>query len=172
VLASIVRYWKPGDPVTGKAIYSARPPADPAAGYSLLEITALAGDHGLDAFGVRLGEEGIVAELEKGRPVLTPVRVPSVFVQTHTFFDPDPIVIGQIKNAFIGRVAALSRLAGLEMLSHYVLVVGHGPDRFVLLDPVMGYRTISRSRLAHYRQPFGDAAMVFSVANPAESGPA
>ena len=48
----------------------------------------------LHAFGVRFGPEDIIAELEKGRPVMIPVRLPSIYVQTHTFFDPDPVVIG------------------------------------------------------------------------------
>jgi hypothetical protein len=169
VLASIIRYWKPGDPTTGAAIFAEAPPADTVEGYSLQEIIALAKARGLDAFGVRLTPDDIIAELEKGRPVMIPVRLPSIYVQTHTFFDPDPIVIGQLKNIFIGRVGFLSSLTGLEMLSHYVLVVGHGPDRFVLLDPVLGYRTISRSRLAGYRQAFADAAIVFSASKPVES---
>jgi hypothetical protein len=171
VLACVIRYWKPGDAAAGAAIFAGHPPADPVNGYSLQEIITLAKRHDLNASGVRFGPDDIIAELEKGRPVMIPVRLPSIYVQTHTFFDPDPVVIGQIKNIFLGCVAFLSSLTGLEMLSHYVLVVGHGPDRFVLLDPILGYRTISRSRLAGYRKAFADAAIVFSAPNLTESQP-
>ncbi len=164
VLASIIRYWRPGAAESGGSIWADAPPADTRSGYSLQELVNLAKAHGLDAFGVRLDAAGLVEELEKGRPVLIPVRVPSIYLQTHTLFDPDPIVIGQIKNLLFDRVAAVSQWLGVEMLSHYMLVVGHAPDRFVLLDPIMGYRTISRSRLAGFRAEFGGAAIVFSLA--------
>lgn len=164
VLASVIRYWRRDASETGASIWAATPPADRVAGYSMQELVELARAHRLDAFGVRLEESDIVAELEKGRPVLVPVKAPSVYFQTHTLFDPDPIVIGQMKNLLFDRMGAVSQLMGLEMLSHYVLVVGHAPDRFVLLDPIMGYRTISRSRLAGYRAGAGNAAIVFSLA--------
>jgi hypothetical protein len=33
----------------------------------------------------------------------------------------------------------------------------------VVMEPVMGLRTISAERLARYREPFGNAAIVFSA---------
>ena len=50
------------------------------------------------------------------------------------------------------------------MLNHYVLVAGYDGDTFVILEPVMGLRTISAERLARYREAFGNAAIVFSPA--------
>jgi hypothetical protein len=164
VLASVVRYWRPdAEDVTGAGLFAARPPADMTHGYSLAELVALAEVEGLDAFGVRLPEPGLVAELEQGRPVLVPLALPSVWIQTHTLFAPDAPPLGNLKNLAIGRVGAMSALTGLAMGSHYVLVVGYADDRFVLLDPIMGYRTISRARLRKFRDDSGDAALVFSA---------
>jgi hypothetical protein len=65
------------------------------------------------------------------------------------------------------RVAQLSELANLAMVNHYVLIVGYEPgDKFVAVEPVMGFRTITFERLARYRRPFDDAAMVFSATRP------
>lgn len=164
VLASVIRYWRMEAVVTGASLWAESPAADQTSGYTMAELLTLAGQHKLSAFGVRLDEAAIVAELERGRPVLVPVRAPSVYLQSFTLFDPDPIVIGQIKNLLLGRIGVMSELTGLEMLSHYLLVVGHAPERFVVLDPLLGYRTISRSRLASYRKSFDNAALVFSLA--------
>jgi hypothetical protein len=42
-------------------------------------------------------------------------------------------------------------------------VSGYDGDTFIVMEPVMGLRTISADRLARYRQPFGDAAIVLSA---------
>jgi hypothetical protein len=49
------------------------------------------------------------------------------------------------------------------MVDHYLLVAGYDEQTFVVVEPVMGYRTISFSKLARYRAAFGNAAIVFSV---------
>ena len=36
-------------------------------------------------------------------------------------------------------------------------------DTFIVMEPVMGLRTISAERLARYRQPFENAAIVLSA---------
>jgi hypothetical protein len=53
-------------------------------------------------------------------------------------------------------------MTGLRMLNHYVLIAGYDGDTFIILEPVLGLRTISAERLARYRLAFGDAAIVFS----------
>jgi hypothetical protein len=164
VLASMIRYWRPDAEATGDAIFAAHPPADLERGYALAEIIALAHEQGLEAFGVRMPEPALVAELEKGRPVLVPLALPSVWTQNRTLLAPDFAPLGPVKNLAIGRVGAMSRLTGLAMGSHYVLVVGYSEDRFVLLDPIMGYRTIGRGRLESFRGGFAEAAIVFSRA--------
>ena len=71
------------------------------------------------------------------------------------------------------RVGRLSEITGLEMVDHYLLVVGYDAERFVVVEPVMGYRTISRDKLGRYRAAFGNAAVVFSAAgSAADAAPA
>ena len=64
----------------------------------------------------------------------------------------------------ISRSAQLSEMTGQGMLNHYVLIAGYDGDTFVILEPVMGLRTISAERLGRYRKAFGNAAIVFSPA--------
>ena len=162
VLASVVRYWRPAETVTGRAIFASHPPADGKAGYSMQELVTLAGEYGISAYGVRLEEADLVAELEKGRPVLAPVLLPFVYEQSASLFDPDPALVSQLKSWSLGAIGTASEMTGSGMLAHYVLVVGHAKDRFVLLDPVLGYRTIAKSRLARYRASYEGASLIFS----------
>jgi hypothetical protein len=163
VLASVIRYWRPGEAsVTGEAIFAAHPPADMASGYSMQELVELAGEHGLSAYGVRLEAANLVEELEKGRPVLIPIYLPFVYEQTTSLFDPDPPVVAQLKTLVLRPIGMASEITGAGMLAHFVLVVGHAKDRFVLLDPVLGYRTISKSRLERYREKYDRAGLIFS----------
>lgn len=162
LLASVIRYWRPVETVTGKSIFASRPPADAKVGYSMQELISLAGEHGLSAYGVRIAEPDLVAELEKGRPVLVPLLLPGVYEQTASFFDPDPAGIAQLKAWYLGAVGSASELLKAGLLPHYVLVVGHADDRFVLLDPVLGYRTIAKARLARYRASYEGASLIFS----------
>lgn len=162
VLASVVNYWRGPDTIRGDAIYRETPPAD-ALGYSMAEIIGLARDQGLMASGVRLAETDLIRELEAGRPVLVPVRVPSVYVQQRQLPGGDVPVLGLIRNTLIYRTGLLSELTSLAMVNHYMLVVGYENDDFVVVEPVMGYRTISFDRLERYRRPFANAAIVFSA---------
>jgi hypothetical protein len=163
VLASMIRYWRPSEAlVTGGAIFAARPPADMASGYSMQELVELAGEYGLSAYGVRLEEGNLIEELEKGRPALIPLYLPFVYEQTTSLFDPDPHVVAQLKALVMRPFGMASEITGAGMLAHYVLVVGYSKDRFVLLDPVLGYRTISKSRLERYRAKYDRAGLIFS----------
>ncbi len=172
VLASVINYWRaPAAPTTGEAIYAAHPPSSPN-GYSIAEVLTLARANGLLANGVRLPAEGIIRELESGRPVLVAIRVPSVFVQSVTYPGANAPVIGRAGDFITSRVGRVSEATGLEMVDHYVLVVGYDFERFVVVEPVMGYRTISRETLARYRRPFENASIVFSASQtPAATAP-
>ena len=163
-LASITNYWLGPGHVSGADIFAATPPADMQTGYSMAEILNLAGQQGLLASAVRLQPDGILRELEAGRPVLVPVRVPSVFVQGWQLPGANIPVLGFPAALVISRSAQLSEMTGQGMLNHYVLVAGYDGDTFVILEPVMGLRTISAERLARYREAFGNAAIVFSPA--------
>lgn len=166
-LASVINYWRPGTAV-GNDIYANTPPAQPA-GYSIAELLTLAQANGLVASGVRLDNAAIIRELESGRPVLVAVRLPSIYVQNRTFPGANTPVVGYAGGFLSYRVGQVSEFTGLEMVDHYLLVVGYDEDRFVVVEPVMGYRTISQEKLDRYRRHFGNASIVFSANRPPQS---
>ncbi len=164
VLASLIKYWKRPEAVSGSEIFAAHPPADTANGYSMAELQALGQSYGLIGSAVRIPQEVILEELEAGRPVLVPVQVPSVFVQPWQLPGANVPLLGIPAGFITSRTAWLSERSGNAMLNHYVLIAGYEGDTFVVMEPVMGLRTISAERLARYREPFGNAAIVFSAA--------
>ena len=111
---------------------------------------------------MRIPADGVIDELEAGRPVLVPVKIPSVYVQTRQLPGMNIPLLGIPAELITSRTAWLSEKSGRAMLNHFVLVAGYEGDKFVVLEPVAGLRTISAERLARYRAPFGDAAIVFS----------
>lgn len=165
VLASVVNYWRGPGAVTGDAIYRQTPPAAPS-GYSMAELLTLAQSNGLLASAVRMPREALIAELERGRPVLVPVRLPSIYVQKRIMPGGDVPVWGLARNTLVYRAGRVSEWTGLAMVNHYLLVVGYNDDAFVVIEPVMGYRTIHYPKFERYRQAFGDAAIVFSGTTP------
>jgi hypothetical protein len=164
-LASLVNYWHRDAHVSGDEIFRVTPPAQPS-GYSMGELMTLAGRHNLLASSVRLPQQGIIDELERGRPVLVPVRLPSIYVQPRTLPGENVPVIGLATGVVTDRVGRISEWTGLTMVDHYLLVVGHEEGHFIVVEPVRGYRTISFTKLARYREHFENAAMVFSSATP------
>jgi predicted double-glycine peptidase len=162
VLASVVNYWRGPGTLEGDALFRAHPPAHEM-GYSMSEVMALARAQGLLASAVRMPREGIISELEAGRPVLVPVRLPSIYVQQRVLPGGDIPVVGIARNALIYRAGRVSEFSNLALVNHYLLVVGYDEDRFVVIEPVMGYRTISVDKLERYRRAFQDAAIVFSA---------
>jgi hypothetical protein len=160
-LASIVNYWRGPGALAGAALYQSIPPQN-AAGYSMAELVSLAQMHGLLASAVRLPQAGVIAELERGRPVLLPVRLPSIYVQQRQMPGGEVPVLGFARNALIYRAAKVSEAARVMMIDHYLVAAGYEGDTFAVMEPVMGYRTIRAAKLARYRAPFGDAAIVFS----------
>jgi hypothetical protein len=172
VLASVMNYWLGAGAAVGDQIYRDTPPADAELGYSIAELVSLARQRGLLASGVRLGQADLIRELESGRPVVVPVRIPAIYVQSRTLPGANAPVIGVASAVVEQRVGRLSEWTDLAMVNHYVLVAGYEGDRFVVLEPVMGFRTISFERLARYRRSFGDAAVVVSAASrPAGAAP-
>jgi hypothetical protein len=171
-LASVINYWKGAGTIRGLDIYSATPPADTVHGYSMAELTTIAGQRGLIASGVRLNLPDLIRELESGRPVLIPVRIPAIYVQDRTIPGQQNRAVGLATDVVVERMGRVSELTDLALVDHYLLLVGYDRDRFVVVEPVMGYRTISFERIARYRRPFSDAAVVFSAAAGAAPGPA
>ncbi len=164
-IASIVNYWHGAQVVSGETLYAATPPADPR-GYNLNELVALAQSQGLIVSTVRLDKNGIIAELEHGRPVLVPVLVPAVFVASRSAPGENAPVVGFVSRNFVGRVGWVQEHANLGMVSHYLVIAGYDAHRFVVVEPVRGYRTITFDRLERYRAPYANAALVLSGSRP------
>jgi predicted double-glycine peptidase len=162
-LASIINYWRGPNAAVGNALFEASPPGDVVSGYSLAELRVIALANGLQANAVRLSQADIIAELESGRPVLIPVLAPAVYIEPRTLPGENIPVVGLARNFIIDRAARMSEASGMSMVSHYLVVVGYDGGRFVVLEPVRGFRTIRFERLARYRRPFNDAALVFSA---------
>lgn len=161
-LSSILNYWQSAPKASGQSLYLSVPPTNPDVGYSMGELIDIAHNHKLKAFGVRLNDDRVKVEINAGRPVIIPVQIPYVFLQSRTLFDPDFVPVGNLKNRFLNRLALVHQWTDTNLLDHYVLVVGFDDTKFVLLDPIMGYRTISAEKLSSYREPFENAAIVFS----------
>jgi len=170
VLASVVNYWRGPGTMSGSALFAQQPPAS-RSGYSMAELVRIARDEGLLASPVALPEQGVIAELERGRPVLLPVRLPSIYVQQRIMPGGNTPVVGLVRNTVIYRAGRVSEFTGLAMVDHYVLAVGYDEDSFAVIEPVMGYRTISFNRLARYREAFGNAAIVFGGAGGLNAAP-
>ena len=151
--------------VSGQAFYSTTPPADPR-GYNLNELVTLARAQGLMVSTVRMDRTGIIQELEHGRPVLVPVLVPAVFVADRRAPAENAPVVGLVSRNLVGRVGWVQEHANLGMVSHYVVVAGYDAHRFVVVEPVRGYRTISFDRFDRYRRPYDNAALVLSGSRP------
>lgn len=164
-LASVVNYWNGEGAAAGQAIFDATPPRDPS-GYSMAELMELARANGLTTSAVRLGREDLIHELESGRPVLVPVRLPSIYIQPWQLPGANVPVLGLPSALVTSRVGMVAELTGSTMVQHYLLLVGYEDDKFVVLEPVMGFRTISSDRLDRYRRPFENAALVFSGSAP------
>ncbi|PZO55677.1 MAG: hypothetical protein DCF16_02060 [Alphaproteobacteria bacterium] len=169
-LASVVNYWRGPGTLTGDALYHDHPPAD-GAGYSMTELLTLARAQNLLASAVAMPQQGLIRELEAGRPVLVPVRLPSIYVQQRTLPGGDIPIVGIARNTLIYRAARTSEVGNLAMVNHYLLVVGYDEERFIVVEPVMGYRTISADKLERYRRAFQDAAIVFSAPGGAAPRP-
>lgn len=166
VLASAINYWEGQGTITGDQIFTGTPPADTTNGYSVAELIAMARARGLMASGVRLSQQDIVRELESGRPVIVPVMVPAIYLQTRSVPGGSVPILGTARNLVVSRAARISEWTRLAVISHYVLVVGYEDEHLVVVEPVYGYRTISFDRLARYRRQFNNAAIVMSRAGP------
>jgi hypothetical protein len=164
-LASVVNYWRGPGTMDGETLYRTTPPRSPS-GYSMAELMTIAQSNGLLASAVRLSDQQITQELERGRPVLVPVRLPSIYVQQRQLPGGDIPVVGFLRNTLIYRAGRVSEWTELALVDHYLLIVGYEDEMFVVVEPVMGYRTIGFDKLERYREHFGDAAIVFSSTQP------
>ncbi|MES1157050.1 MAG: papain-like cysteine protease family protein [Alphaproteobacteria bacterium] len=162
-LASVVNYWRGSGAASGDALFRTAPPQHPSEGYSVAEIVALAQSQGLLANAVRMDGVDITHELDSGRPVLVPVRAPAIYLEPRALPGANTPVVGAVSNVVVARAARVSEFVRSAMVDHYLVINGYEGDHFVVVDPVLGYRTISFAKLARYRHAFGNAAIVFSA---------
>lgn len=94
---------------------------------------------------------------------------PSIYVQQRSLPGGDVPILGIARNAFIDRAGRVSEAGELAMVDHYLLVVGYEDDHFVVVELVIGYRTVSAQRLARYRRSFDNASIVFSAPEAASA---
>lgn len=167
-LASVVNYWRGPGTLDGSVYYRANPPKNNA-GYSMDELLVIARAQQLLAQAVRMPSAALKDELERGRPILVPVKVPSIYIQQRVLPGGDLPLIGGLRRMMIGNAAAASEGTKTMLIDHYLVVVGYDHDKFVVMEPVMGLRTIKKEKLERYRAAFGDAAIVFSGPLPAPS---
>lgn len=165
-LASVVNYWRGPGALNGSLYYRANPPKENS-GYSMEELLEIARTQGLLAQAVRMPSPALKAELERGRPILVPVKVPSIYIQQRVLPGGDLPLIGDLRRLMIGNAAAASEGARALLIDHYLVVVGYDREKFIVMEPVMGLRTINQDKLERYRSAFGDAAIVFSAPPPA-----
>lgn len=160
-MASVVNYWRGQSTLSGSALFRQRPPAN-ALGYSMAEMLSIAQGNQLQASAVVLPQAALIRELEAGRPVIVPVRLPSIYVQNRVLPNSDFPPWNAVRNAWVYGAARVSERAGLAMVDHYLVIVGYQDDTFVVVEPVIGYRTLRNVKLERWRAAFGDAAIVLS----------
>jgi hypothetical protein len=159
-LAPLIFYWTHND-VTGGHLYKTFPPAA-GDGYSLVELLDLARKFDLQGAAVRLDNTALQAELNRGRPVIVPVEAPLIYFKDRTLPGLNAPVIGVISSTITHRAARLAELTDAALVNHYLVAVGFTDNRFIVLEPILGFRTISEEKLARYRRPFSNAALVIS----------
>jgi predicted double-glycine peptidase len=169
-LAMVANYLRGSSAPTADVTFRDHPPKSES-GYSMAELMELARRQGLLVSAVRLSDQNLIAELERGRPIIIPVKMPSIYVQQRSLPFGDAPVVGFARNALIYRAGKVSEWTRLGMVDHYLVVAGYDGATFVVVDPVMGYRTISSAKLDRYRKPFQDAALVLSAAPEPERPP-
>lgn len=157
-----MNYWRGAGTLNGSVYYKANPPKNNA-GYSMDELLAIAREQGLLTQAVRMPSQALKDELERGRPILIPLKVPSIYIQQRVLPGGDLPLVGGLRRFMIGNAAAASEGTKTMLIDHYLVVVGYDQDKFVVMEPVMGLRTIKMEKLERYRAAFGDAAMVFSA---------
>jgi hypothetical protein len=164
-LASVISYWKGPHAISGDLLFREAPPAKLSAGYRIDELIGMSRDRGVTSRATRLGRDETIAELQRGRPVLAAVRLPGLYLSPQTIPGADVPVIGFLRNVTLDGLARLSELTSAGMRNHYLVIAGYddSTQKFIVVDPVQGYRTISYQRLERYREPFGDAAIVFTA---------
>lgn len=157
-LTAVLNYWKSNDrpDFNEKALVAQNPPQSPE-GYPILQLRKMALENGVAAFAVTLDEnpwKQLVGHVDKGRPVITAVRLPR----------------GRYFGKTIPLVETLDRrtlmTTGSEWKSHYVVVIGRNYNNVILMDPDFGLVHTSRDAFLDFWRQEGYAALICSALPP------
>ncbi len=163
-LTSVLNYWKDsGQPdFEEKALVAQTPPRSPE-GYPILQLRKMALENGVAAFAVTLDEnpwKQLVEHVDKGRPVITAVRLPR----------------GRYFGKTLPLVETLDRrtlmTTGSEWKSHYVVVIGRNYKNVILMDPDFGIVHTSRDAFLDFWRQESYAALICSALPSAATVPA
>lgn len=148
-LQSVTEYWgnKTADQRT---IIRDFPPKDGREGFSLGEMKRIALGLGFKAFVVAGAESFLVKQLDLGRPVIVPVTLE---------YGKDE---AQTLGITAGEYEKIREKHNLRY-NHYLVIIGHGNDSFVALDPAKGIYKIGKKALEDIRAPHKRAALLIAL---------
>ena len=146
VLSAVFNYW--GTPVDQNSILKSTPPKGEQ-GYSLAEMRDIAKTHGFNAFAIEANTEVLTKELNAKRPMIVALHLPIA-------------LSGYAKVPVFGPVGkALAQNLG-PRFNHYVTVVGLGPKRVLMADPVQGIKTLPRKDFIAYWAKLKNSSLVLA----------
>ena len=129
-LLTVMQYWEAYSPQSVGA-QTFLPPS--TTGYSLSELKDVAVDHGLKAYVIAMRDgprEHLEEQIRKGRPIICaverPVRIgPARYIP----------ILGQVVQAGVSRFGPKT--------NHFVVVMGISCRRVLLMDPAVGFTSVS-----------------------------
>lgn len=153
-LASVMNYWEQDADVEA---LEKKYPAESENGYPLIQLRRIAIREGLIAFALTMKDrplDQISEQLENGRPVITPVRLPR-----GRYFGRDLPVVGRLDATTVNPD---KNLIGENWKHHYVVIFGQSDDQFLLMDPAYGIVKISKGEFISYWSAEKNAALLCS----------
>jgi len=132
-------------------------PAQSENGYPLLQLRRIATQEGLIAFALTMQDrplDQISEQLENGRPVIAPVRLPR-----GRYFGKDLPVVGRLDATTVNPD---KQLIGGNFKHHYVVIFGQSESQFLIMDPAYGIVKISKSEFTNYWGAEKNAALLCS----------
>ena len=153
-LASVMSYW---ETEADAAELEEKYPAGSDNGYPLLQLRRIAIKEGLIAFALTMKDrplDQIAEQLENGRPVIVPVRLPR-----GRYFGRELPVVGRLDATTVN---ADKTLVGSNWKHHYVVIFGQSDDQLLLMDPAYGIVKISKADFNLYWSAEKNAALLCS----------
>lgn len=139
VLSSVMAYWgisKSYDYIISKY------PQRSELGYTLGELKQIASQQGLLSFSLIMNETNLIKQLEKGRPIIVPVKVfLSKFYEYLPNFTP-----------FLGALK----------FSHYLVIFGFDNAGYWIMNPASGYSYLERDEFLKMWKEHKNAGLLIS----------